>query len=111
MFLATYKETDKNQPEALGLKKMSVEYQRSSFNDAKSTAQQSLAPSTSFCPVLSRQICTSTPDFKKKVTPRFQQTWRLRGCAWHAPHSRIFAAARLEGAVHHLDSALKARGG
>ena len=35
MFLATYKETDKNQPEAPGLKKMSVEYQRSSFNDAK----------------------------------------------------------------------------
>ena len=35
MFLATYKETDKNQSEALDLKKMSIEYQRSSFNDAK----------------------------------------------------------------------------
>ena len=35
VFLATYKKTEKTPPEALGLKKMSVESQRSSLNLAK----------------------------------------------------------------------------
>ena len=105
MFLATYKETDKNQPEAPGLKKMSVEYQRSSFNHAKSTAQQSLAPSTSFCPVLSRQICTSTPDFKKKVKPRFPTDMALEGpCRARAPRLEFrrttFCFSRQQRGLH-----------
>ena len=110
-FPTANRDADKNQLVALTANKMSIESQRSSFSEAESTTQQSLGPTTSFCPVLSRQICTSTPDFKKKVEPRFQKTWRLRVRAGHGPHGLNSAAVRLEGAVHHLDSALKKRGG
>ena len=110
-FPTANRDADKNQLVALTANKMSIESQRHSFSEAESTAQQSLGSSTSIVPFCSRQICTSTPDFKKKVTPRFQQTWRLRGRAGHGPHGLNSAAVRFEGAVHHLDSALKKRGG
>ena len=64
--------------------------------------------SVPFCPA---KFARPPQTFKKKSNQGFQQTWRLRGCAWHSPRGWSLAAARLEGAVYHLDSALKARGG
>ena len=105
MFLATYKETDKNQPGALGLKKMSVEYQRSSFNDAKSTAQQSLAPSTSFCPVLSRQNLHVHPRLIKKSRTTVSTDMALEGpCRARAPRLEFrrttFCFSRQQRGLH-----------
>ena len=85
-FPAANRDADKNQLVALTTNKMSIDSQRHSFSEAESTAQQSLGLATSFCPVLSRQICTSTPDFKKKVEPRFSTDMALEGpCRARAP--------------------------
>ena len=61
-----------------------------------------------FCPA---KFARPPQTLKKKVEAGVQQTWRLRGRAGHGPHGLNSAAVRFEGAVHHLDSALKKRGG
>ena len=89
-FPTANRDADKNQLVALTANKMSIESQRHSFSEAESTAQQSLGSSTSIVPFCSRQICTSTPDFKKKGQSWFSTDMALEGlCMARPPRSEF----------------------
>ena len=84
-FPTANRDADKNQLVALTTNKMSIDSQRHSFSEAESTAQQSLGSSTSIVPFCSRQICTSTPDFKKKGRSWFSTDMALEGLCMARP--------------------------